>query len=197
MNVSFMTPTRNELAIHEAGHAYAFAALVGDDPNELGLAVDDAGQDHGWCNRREILYREVTLARVSPDVLPYIKWQAAAEIVIATAGTLADARYRHRSRGAAALFVGLNAHRFLIPGAFDVDGDFHRVRSTLEYIGAVDRVATFKRLIDTCDEILAANWPSTARLARELRKHGILGKDDLENWFERHPPKPWRGELSI
>lgn len=195
--MSFMVPTRNELAVHEAGHAYAFAALVGDDPNELGLAVDDARQHHGWCNRREILDRDVTLARVSPDVLPGIEWQAAAEIVIATAGTLADARYRHRSRGGAALFVWLNAERFLIPGAFDVDGDFQRVRNTFDYIGAVDPLATFQRLIDTCDEILAANWPSIERLARELRQHGVLGKDALADWFERHPPKPWRGELGI
>lgn len=196
-DLSFMKPTRNELAVHEAGHAYAFAALTRDEPNELGLAVDDAGQHHGWSNRREILHREITLSKVDPECLPGIHWQAAAEIVIAIAGTLADARYRDGSRGAAALFVHMNAATFLMPKACDEDGDFERIRFTLDYIGAADRQATFTRLIDTCDEILAANWRSIRLLAQELRQRGVIGRDALAAWFELHPAKPWRGDLGI
>lgn len=195
--MSFIKPTRNELAVREAGHAYAFAALTRDDPNEVGLAVDASGQDHGWCNRREIINRDITLARVPADVLPHIQWQAAAEIVIALAGTLADTRYRRRNRFGAALFMHLNAEAFLKPNAFDDDGDFERIRRTLDYIQAPNRQATFTRLTDTCDEILAANWKSVNLLASELRRDGVIGREALEGWFERHPAKPWRGDLVI
>lgn len=196
-SVSFMIPTRNELAIHEAGHAYAFAALMRADPNELGLGVNGAGQHHGWCNRREILNRDVVLAGVKPDTRVRIESQAAAEVVCAVAGTLADARYRHRSRVDAAFFVYVNAEHFLRPGAFDVDGDFQRVRDTLDYIGATDRLGTFKRLINVSEQILAANWPSTARLSRELARLGIMGRSEIADWFRRHPAKPFVGEIGI
>lgn len=159
--------------------------------------MDAAGQDHGWCNRREILHRDITLARVNADVLPHIQWQAAAEIVIALAGTLAEARYRQRSRAGAALFVSMNAESFLTPGAFDVDGDFERIRRTLDYIEAPNRQATFTCLVDTCDQVLAANWKAVNLLADELRRDSVLGPDAVETWFERHPAEPWRGDLGI
>lgn len=187
--MSFLKPTRNELAAHEAGHAYAFAALTRGDPNELGLGVDHAGQHHGWCNRREILRREMTLTRVAPDALPAIKRCAAAEIVIAIAGTLAEARHRQRNRAGAALFVDMNAEKLLKPGAFDVDGDYQRIRDTLDYIGALDRLATFKRLIQTSETILSANWPSVRRLSDELRRQGVMPGAAVAKWFQRHPAK--------
>lgn len=48
--MSFHRPTRLQLAVHEAGHAYAYAALV---PNgtpvemEMGMGVDADGGHHG------------------------------------------------------------------------------------------------------------------------------------------------------
>jgi hypothetical protein len=196
--MSFHNPTRHELAIHEAGHAYAFAALLRhQEPTELGLDVDAAGRTHGWCRRTTLLYREVTLANVAPDARPGIDWQAAAEIVIAIAGSIAEFRHRHRTRFAGMYVIVQNADRFLVPDTFDVDGDFQRIRDTLGYIRPTDPLATFKSLIDTSEEIVSRNWPSVSRLARELLSVGFMGENALIDWFERHPAKRWDADLTI
>ena len=57
--MTFLDPTRAELSRHEAGHAYAYAALNrGGEPEELGLAKAENGW-RGWCLRRTMLHREV------------------------------------------------------------------------------------------------------------------------------------------
>ncbi len=196
--MSFMKPSRLELAMHEAGHAYAFAALIPwEQPLELGLAVDTMGNDHGWCNRREILHREVRLASVPIDALPSFEWQAAAEVVIAVAGTLAEFRHRLRGRVKAAFTILDNAPSFLKKDAYDTDGDFARIRGTLQYIEAPDPLVTFRNLIGVCDEITHRNWSSIRALGRLLFERERMAEQDLIDWFEAHPAVPNRVPLTI
>lgn len=195
--LSFQNPTKHELAVHEAGHAYAFAALCRlDAPFELGLGRDETG-NHGWCNRRTLLLRNMRLASVPPDCLEGFQSMAAAEIMIAIAGPIAEFRRRHRSRFGGIFVVLGNAELFLKPGVFDVDGDFERIRSTLDYIQAPDPLASFRRLIAACDEIVARNWQSIILLSRRLLEAGLLGEDELGDWFEAHPAKLHPGPLTI
>lgn len=195
--MSFQIPTRFELAVHEAGHAYAFAAVCRHGaPYELGLARNETG-NHGWCNRKTLLHREIRLASVPTDCLDGFRWAAAAEIVIAIAGSVAEFRRRHRSRLTGLLVILSNAELFLKPGVFDVDGDFERIRSTLAYIQAPDPLASFRRLIEACDEIVSRNWQSIILLSRRLLETGLLGEDDLAEWFEAHPAKSHRAPLTL
>lgn len=51
--MSFHRPTRLQLAVHEAGHDYAYAALVQNGiPVEMGLGVDADGGHHGCRSNR-------------------------------------------------------------------------------------------------------------------------------------------------
>lgn len=195
--MSFQNPTRHELAVHEAGHAYAFAALCRlDTPYELGLGRDETG-NHGWCNRRTLLHREVRLASVPPDCMEGFQLMAAAEIVIAIAGSVAEFRRRHRSRLAGLLVILGNAEVFLKPDAFDVDGDFERIRTTLDYIQAPDPLASFRKLIGVCDDVVARNWQSIILLSRRLLEAGLLGEDELGDWFEAHPARSHPDPLTV
>lgn len=195
--LSFHKPTRLELAMHEAGHAYAFATVSRyNEPNELGLGIGDAGDHHGWCSRNTLLHK-VTLSRVPLDVLPHIHWAAAAEIVVAIAGSIAEFRHRHRSRLVAGLILRQNAGLFLKPGTFDTDGDFERIRSTLAYIQAADPIGELRRMMDIGDTIVAANWPSITKLGRHLLTCGVMNGDELADWFRAHPMRPYDGDLAI
>lgn len=186
--MSFVKPTKLELAVHETGHAYAFAALIKyERPSQLGIATEYSGGHHGWCTRRTILQREVEFENLTPDVRPSWIWQAEVETAIAMAGPLAEFRHRMRSRLGGALFALSNAENFLIPDAFDTIGDFQRVRDSLAHIADPDPLGTVKRMIDVVDGILAANWSNIQRLSRLLFKRGLLEEAELNKWFDRHP----------
>ena len=196
--MSFESPTRLELAIHEAGHAYAYAALNRwDEPEELGLGADGNGAAHGWCRRTTLLHRSVCLQRVPTDALPAIEWQAAAEVVIAIAGPMAEFRHRRRSRMNGGLMILANVEKFLQPGAFDVDGDFERIRATLDYIGPTDKPAALRALADVAESVVAANWASIRRLGRHLDERGLLNADQITGWFAAHPVRwePFASDL--
>ena len=190
--VSFHIPTRHELSVHEAGHAYAFAALRWpDEPAQIGLGVDEAGAHHGWSRRSTILYKEVRLRRDDPETLAYQKWCAAAEIVVLFAGPLAEFRHRHRSRMGAAFLMSGNVDVFLHPGSFDQVGDFEGIRAALAYVEAKDARSAFLELLWIADEILAANWPLLRRLAAHLRERDVLDADEVVSWFESEPVRRW------
>ena len=194
--MSFERPTRLELAVHEAGHAYAFAGLIPfEEPEELGLATNAQGEHHGWCRRRTVLLREVDYGRLAADVRPSFEWQAEVETAIALAGPLAEFRHRHRSRLAASYLAHRNADRFLRPEAFDNDGDFQRIRDSLAHVATPDPLATLKRMIDVADEVLATNWPKVRRLARLLFERGHLAQPEIENWFAQQPATPYHHPL--
>ncbi|RYG87980.1 MAG: hypothetical protein EON59_05820 [Alphaproteobacteria bacterium] len=116
-----------------------------------------------------------------------LRWQAAAEIVIALAGPLAECRYYKRSRSAAHIILGRNAESLLEPGCLDVDGDFERVRKSMEYASPPEPVVSFRRLLAVADEVVQANWSSIGLLAAELYRSGTIGEDDLEDFFARRP----------
>lgn len=188
--MSFEKPTKLELAVHEAGHAYAFAALIKyETPTQMGLEMDYSGSHHGWCSRRTVLLREVNFENLTPDVRPSWVWQAEVETAIAVAGPLAEFRHRMRSRIGGALFALSNAENFLIPGAFDTEGDFQRVRDSLTHVADPDPLATMKRMIDVADQILAENWSNIQRLSRLLFKRTCLEESELNRWFHRHPAR--------
>lgn len=94
--MSFLCPTRLELSRHEAGHAYASAALRdGDAPIEIGLGRNADGSDHGWCERQTMLYEMGRPLREFPEEQqPPLARSAAAEIIVALAGPLAEFRQR-------------------------------------------------------------------------------------------------------
>ena len=188
--MSFEKPTKLELAIHEAGHAYAFAALIKyEAPSQLGLSIDYSDNHHGWCSRRTVLKREVKFENLTPEVRPAWVWQAEVETAIALAGPLAEFRHRIRDRVGAFLFASSNAENFLVPDAFDTVGDFQRVRDSLAHVSAPNPLATTKRMIVVADEILAKNWPNVQRLSRLLFKRGLLEEPQLNKWFDRHPAR--------
>ncbi|MES2096784.1 MAG: hypothetical protein V4459_08475 [Pseudomonadota bacterium] len=182
--MSFYRPTALELAMHEAGHAYAFSALLHlEEPYELGLRVNDAGEANGWCRRREIAISELPLSRVPDDVRPGFEWQAGAEVVVAIAGPIAECRHRQRNRLVPALDFYRNAEAFLAPATLDVDGDFQRIRENMEYLQPGDPVAALRALMEIADEAVHRNWPAIKRLGRELFARRTLGEDDLAAWF--------------
>jgi len=194
--MSFHKPTRRELAFHEAGHAYVYAAITQrGEPQELGLGEDATGA-HGWCRRNTLLYTEITLERVGEDVLPWIRWQAAAEIAIAMAGSVAEFRRRHGQFNGLLIIVQ-NLELFLKPGAFDVDGDFERVRRSMDYISPPDPLATLRRLVGVTDEIVDRNWRAILLLGRRLLERGVMGEDELIDWFDGRPAKPWKEPLTM
>ena len=195
--MSFYRPTRLELAMHEAGHAYAFAAVSRrNEPNELGLGNDETGNHHGWCNRNTLLHK-LPLERIPTDVMPHIRWAAAAEVVVAISGSVAEFRHRYRSRATGGLVLSLNAALFLKPYAFDTDGDFERIRSTFAYIQPADPVGELPRLMDISDVIIAANWVNITRLGRQLLARCITEREELFDWFQANPARPHHGELAI
>lgn len=188
--MSFQKLTKLELSFHEAGHAYAFAALMKyDTPTEMCVTKDDNGSPYGWCRRKEVLERQVRFATLTPDVRPSWIWQAEIETAIAIAGPLAEFRQRLRSRLNGALFALQYAEFFLHPNTFDTEGDFQKIRDSLAHIEDPDPLATLKRMIDVADQILAANWSKVKRLARLLFERGELGEDELREWFDRHPAR--------
>lgn len=192
--MSFHRPTRLQLAAHEAGHAYAFAAAVpSEHPIAMGLAKDDAGNDWGWSKRRTLL----TFGAEIDNCVASQRREAAAEIFIAVAGPLAEFRHRHRHRDGAAFIMHSNVDRFLVPDAFDTDGDFERIRSTMEVFEDADQMRTLHASIDAADVTLALNWPSIKRLARKLHDQEFLDYTDLLAWFADHPAKPCPMELRL
>lgn len=188
--MSFEKPTKLELAVHEAGHAYAFAALIKyETPSQMGLSTDYSDNHHGWCSRRTVLQRDIKFQHLTSEVRPAWVWQAEVETAIALAGPLAEFRHRIRDRVGAFLFASSNAENFLVPDAFDTVGDFQRVRDSLAHVSAPDPLATTKRMIEVADEILAKNWPNVQRLSRLLFKRGLLEEPQLNKWFDRHPAR--------
>jgi hypothetical protein len=182
--MSFFRPTLLELAMHEAGHAYAFASLLHlEEPQELGLRTNADGEVHGWCRRREIVISELPLSRVPTEVRPGFAWQASAEIVIAIAGPIAECRHRDRNRFGPTLFFYRNAENFLQPTLLDQEGDFQRIRDNIAYLGPVDPVAKLRELMDVADEVVHRNWPSIKRLGRELLALRTLDEGRLAEWF--------------
>lgn len=185
--MSFHQPTRRQLATHEAGHAYAFAALLGHDhPVWMGLGVDEKGGHHGWSTRRTLLHREVPFRDLSADCRPSVEWQADVEIAVAIAGPLSEFRHRHRSRWAALTTAVENVAVFLLPDAFDTDGDFARIRASLVHVEEPRPAARLKELIFVADEVLVSNWPRVRGLARLLLDRGELGEAELTEWFGLH-----------
>lgn len=194
--MSLQKPTKLQLAVHEAGHAYAFAALIdGEVPSQMGLSINADGDLHGWSSRRKILLREVRFATLGPDIRPSWVWQAEVETAIAVAGPLAEFWHPMRSRIGAALFTLSNADKFLTPDFFDVDGDFQRVWDSLAHVASPDPLGTLKRMIDIADKILATNWLSIRLLARRLFELGLFEIEELEQWFELHPARQYHHTL--
>lgn len=188
--MSFYKLTRHELAIHEAGHAYGFAAIERyKTPISMGLGIDEAGASNGWSQRDTLLYTDKDFDRIHVESQPFVRRQAAAEIVISIAGPIADARYRLRSRWAGIFMILQNAELFLKPAAFDIDGDFAKIRAILNYIQPFNSVEVFRNLIWVSEGIVTRNWPSIRRLSAHLREHGTLNAGELIEWFERYPAK--------
>lgn len=182
--MSFHRPTLLELAMHEAGHAYAFASLIHlEEPLELGLRTSDAGEPHGWCRRREIAISELPLSRLPADVRPGFEWQAGAEVVVAISGPIAECRHRRRNRWEPAFDFHRNAEAFLTPTGLDTDGDFQRIRDNVAYLQPADPVAKLRELMEIADEVVHRNWPAIKRLGRELFSRRTLDEDDLIDWF--------------
>lgn len=195
--MSLCHPTPLQLAVHEAGHAYAFAALTrGSCPWELGLTVDGR-EVRGWSRRQTLLHREVPFDAIPDDAMPSVRWQAAAEGVIAIAGPLAECWTRHRSRLAAALLLHVNADGLMRDGAFDQDGDFQKVRDTLGYMRIDEGTAAFKRLVDVADAVLADNWPAIRQLGRQLLERRLLDEGALATWFDANPASRWTEGLTV
>lgn len=197
--MSFEKPTLDELAWHEAGHAYAYTALADGVPDELGLAMVKPNMARGWCSRGTILYQlGDTLGDAPSEMRRPLAWQAAAEIIVAVAGPLAECRYRNR--GDAALtkkFFEVNVEVFLTSDALDTDGDFTRVRSCLSYSRPTEPARAFLRLVELAETILDENWSKIGRLAERLRKKRRLSAKQLDFWFERHEAQLYRLEPDI
>lgn len=192
--MSYEQPTRDELAYHEAGHAYAFAALVRfEEPVELGLGVDAQGMPTGWCRRTSLTLAGERAESVPPGVLPHLRYQSQAEVVIAMAGPAAEFRRRHRSRGAGLRALLARDGDVLEPSNENCDGDFGRVRRVVDALEPVDDRAFLRDLVRIADEIVATDWHRIGLLARRLAAGGVLGETALVEWFGRHPATPCRG----
>lgn len=190
--MSFHRPTRRQLATHEAGHAYVYAALDGYEiPSSMGLGLDDRGP-HGWSRRNTLLHWEVPFGSLPAECRPSIQAAADKEIAIAIAGPMSEFRHRHRSRWAAFMITVQNVEEFLRPDAFDVDGDFARIRSALAHVEEVQPAARLKDMISVADEVLTENWPRVCGLARLLLERGELAEAELAEWFDAHPARPRR-----
>lgn len=190
--MSFHRPTRLELAMHEAGHAYAFAALTDNcPPSELGLVEED-GHHRGWSARRTILHPTGPYRDMPSPTRAELRRQAAAEIVISLAGPLAEFRHRHRGRDAGSLVMFMNLETFLVPGACDTDGDFQKIRDCLDRVECADGYAALRSLFDASEQITSDNWPSIRRLGRLLNGREYIEGDELGDWFETWPAKPSR-----
>ncbi len=189
--MSFERPTRLQFAVHEAGHAYALAALVEHEmPEEMGLGRDDKGDHHGWSRRRSVLDLEVPFRNLPPVFWPTFEWQADVEIAVKIAGPLAEFRQHRRSRFAALFLAIDNVDVFLRQNAFDTDGDFDSIRRLLAHMGEPLPSARVREMICVADMVLAEKRPSIQRLARLLMGRGRLDEAALLSWFTSHPARP-------
>lgn len=196
--MSFHRPTRLQLAVHEAGHAYVYASLMmWEHPESMGVATNDHGEHHGWSARRTVLNREIQFRKLPVATLHEFEWAADVEMAILIAGPLAEFRHRHRSRLGAVLLCRQNADRFLMPDAFDTDGDFHTIRAIMADMSAADPEERLRSVIGVADLALAKNWPSVRRLSRHLLLRGQLDEAALQEWFSGHPPKHHHHSRSV
>jgi len=184
--MTFHRPSRKELAIHEAGHAYAYASLVWKGVPKRMTLERLPDKSHYGSN-----YRDTIFVDAERDILTGgMMRSAAAEIVVAMAGPVAEFRYRERSRDAGSILLLGNVDRFLRPGFADTDGDFDRMRRTIRRLAEPeDAECLLRSLIGVADEIVAVNWPSIGRLADELRSKGFLDEDCIFLWFREHQAK--------
>lgn len=189
--MSFMQPTRDELAVHEAAHAYAFASLIRfEEPVELGLGTDSEGRAIGWCRRANLILAGTRRDTVAPEIRSHLEWQSNADILIAMAGPVAEFRYRHRSRSA-----GLRSTLALIPAVLspirdNIDGDFSRVRMVVEALEPENEHDFVAALVRAADAIVSSDWRQIGLLAHRLAQTGTLGEDEIVEWFARHPATP-------
>ena len=113
------------------------------------------------------------------------------------AGPMAEFRHRHRGRDAGAYVIYLNLERFLQPDAFDVDGDFQKIRECFDCVNPTDRMASFRALFDVAEDLVNQNRPSIRRLGRELMGREYIEEDELIDWFATWPAKLNRSTLEI
>lgn len=197
--MSFERPTLDELAWHEAGHAYAYAALADGLPDELGLAKVNPDSARGWCARGTLLYRMGdTIDEVPAEMRRALAGAAAAEIIVALAGPVAECRFRNSGDAAMTKrFFEVNQQVLLTSDALDSDGDFTRVRSCLAYAKPSDPGRAFLRLLELADAVVDQHWEKIGRLAERLRKKRRLSATQLDFWFERHEAQLFRYDADV
>lgn len=190
--MSFMRPTRRQLAQHEAGHAYAYAALTGNPPDELGLIREEDGSHRGWSTRSRLLHPSASSIGLENDEIRWgMRWHANAEIIIALAGPVAECRFRNRARSGSLFPLLMNVDLVLSPDTLDAFGDFHRVRVILQYAYLGCEQTAFRTLLEEAGEVVAANWSSITKLARVLQISQVVNDDALFEQFCNHPARDY------